>query len=245
MPVPAPRVGLGLPASSVAPPREPAVAQADGSDPAIWTTAPDTDVCTEYRKAQSPHSSQFGSKQACEQWVQQRRCRPGMSCNNGCNDVRCDATGMHIMSTLMECGLLVVAPLEFREKSVKLRDALDWAEAAARLQRALRLPSRKLKISGFALPSEAASPAMVKRLAQQRAEAVARLLASHGVDRGRFVVEIGDPAELGVEGYRVGRVQLHMEPNRLQPEEYDASYAGYENLCWIKYRTEAAPGTPP
>ena len=207
-------------------------------EPKVWTTAPDTDVCIEYGKRQAPDFSQFDAKPACEEWVRERRCRPGMSCNNGCNDVGCDGTGMSMRSTLLGCEVaLAVDPIEFPAKSAKLPAALSWDKAVGGLERLFRLPSRKLKIIGFALPSEAASPVAVKHLARQRAEAVAKVLVSHGLARARLVIQVGEPSTFGVEGYRVGRVSLQLDPNQLEPQEYEPSFPGYENLCWVKYRT--------
>src|SRR4051812_31980593 len=112
--VPAPSAAPAKPTavSALAPSAAPAPAEA--RPPKVWTTAPDTDVCTEYENPKAPDFSRFETQRACEQWVHERRCRPGMSCNDGCNDVGCDGTGMHSLRTLIECGLAVsVGRLEF------------------------------------------------------------------------------------------------------------------------------------
>jgi hypothetical protein len=204
--------------------------------PKVWTTAPGTDLCTEYETPKAPDFSLFDAQAACEQWVHERRCRPGMVCNNGCNDIACDGTGMHLRSTLLECGLAIgIGVLEFPAKSRQLSSRPPFDEAVRLLQQLFRLPERKLKIIGFALPSEAAAPAAAQRLARQRAESVARELAARGVDRDRFVIQVGEPSALDVEGYRVGRVLLQLDPDWRQPQEFDSSYPDYENLCWVKY----------
>lgn len=211
-------------------------------EPKIWTTAPDTDACTQYLKQDAPEFSQFDSQPACEEWVQKRRCRPGMRCSDGCNGIACDGTGMHTLSTLVACELGIgIRSIEFREKSVKLPESLDLEQASRLLERALRFPKRKLKLIGVALPSEGASPVAVKQLARKRAEAVARALVLRGADRRRFVIEVLDASTLGMEGYRIGRVFLQLDPSERQPEEYDASYPDYENLCWIKYPSKGQP----
>jgi hypothetical protein len=169
-----------------------------------------------------------------------------MSCNNGCNDIACDGTGMRIMSTLLECGLSIGFDLlQFPQKSAQLPPAVDWEEPARRLQVALRVATRKLKIVGFATPSEGASPAARTRLARQRAEAVARVLVEHGADRGRLSIDVGDPATFGIEGYASGRVYLRLEPNYAEPDDYDPSAPGYEELCWIKYPSTSSPSASP
>jgi hypothetical protein len=212
----------------------------------VWTTAPDTDVCTEYEKRQAPEFSLFDSQSACAQWVRERRCRPGMSCNDGCNDLGCDATGMHLRSTLLACELRVTLDaIEFLPKSRQLTTQLDWDDAVERLKKQLRLPARKLKIIGFALPSEAASPSAVKELARQRAEMVARAFGSRGIERSRLLPIVGDPSTLGVEGYRVGRVYLQLDPDQLEPEEYDPTSPGYAELCWVKYPRSQSGGEAP
>jgi hypothetical protein len=221
---------------SAVPSVEPVARPSEAPPPKVWTTAPGTDVCTEYEKPGAPDFSLFDVQAACEQWVHERRCRPGMACNNGCNNIACDGTGMHLRSTLLECTLAIgIGPLEFPPKSRRLAAAPDWDGAVRLLQQLFQLPERKLKLIGFALPSEAAFPAAAQRLARQRAEAVARELAARGVDRDRFVIEVGEPSALGVEGYRVGRVLLQFDPDWRQPQEFDASSPDYENLCWVKY----------
>ena len=169
-----------------------------------------------------------------------------MSCNNGCNDIACDGTGMRTRSTLLECGLSIgLDSLQFRDKSAQVPLAVDWEEASRMLQIVLHVPKRKLNIIGFATPSEGASPAARKRLARQRAEAVARVLVAHGADRGRLVVDVGDPATLGIDGYASGRVYLRLEPSYAEHEDYDPSAPGYEELCWIKYPSTSAQAPSP
>jgi hypothetical protein len=232
--VPAPSATRATPPA--APSFKLVAAPSEAPAPKIWTTAPDTDVCTEYEKPKAPDFSLFDTLAACEQWVHERRCRPGMACNDGCNDIACDGTGMRLRSTLLGCGLSIgIGALEFAAKSRRLTTSPDWEGAVRRLQQALRVPERKLKIIGFALPDEAAVPAAARRLARQRAESVARELAARGVDRGRFVIEVGEPSWLGVEGYRVGRVLVQLDPERRQPQEFDPSSSNYEDLCWVKY----------
>src|SRR5204863_4890700 len=49
-------------------------------------------------------------------------------------------------------------------------------------------------------------------------------------------VVIGDPSHLGVDGYRVGRVLLEMDPSQLQLEDFDPSSPEYAELCAVKDR---------
>jgi hypothetical protein len=232
--VPAPTATRATP--SAVPSVELVSAPSEAPPPKVWTTAPGTDVCTEYEKQKAPDFSLFDAQATCEQWVRERRCRAGMVCNDGCNNIACDGTGMHLRSTLLGCELsIALGALEFPPKSWRLSSPPNWEEAVRGLEQVFRLPERKLKIIGFALPSEAAAPAAARRLARQRAESVARELAARGVDRGRLVIEVGEPSALGVAGYRVGRVRMQLDPDSRQPQEFDPSFPGYENLCWVKY----------
>lgn len=229
---------LPRPAPSVQP-----TADSERPDPQVWTTPPDSDVCTAYPSKQAHAYQSYPTRAECEDWVKRRRCRPYSNCSDGCNQISCDRTGMRMRSTLVECSLLAPAHIEFRDKTLRPKTAPDWSTARDLVERLFRRPKRSLIITGTALPDEVhRSEAAQKQLARRRAEMARRELASRGIDAKRIRVEIIEPAKMIGSDYNVGRVFFRFDPASLEQEEFDPSFPGYEDLCWVKQaRSKASP----
>lgn len=222
-----------------APPLEPV----EPTDPQVWTTPPDSDVCTAFPSKKVAEYQTYPSQAECEDWVKIRRCRPYSHCSDGCNNIGCDRTGMRMTTTLVECGLFVVESVEFVSKTLRASKTPDWAALSQVSQRLLKLPTRQLVINASALPDEVGrSEAAQKQLAKRRGEWVRQQLVAQGMDPQRIRVSILEPAQMGVNDYRIGRAWFTFDPPRLEPEEYDSTYPDYENLCWVKQaRSKPAP----
>jgi len=153
---------------------------------------------------------------------------------------------MRAVSTLKECLLLTPDGIDFQNKTLRPQAVPDWRKARDLIERAFRLPKRKLIITGTALPDEVRrSEAAQKELARQRAEMARRELISLGVDSDRLRVKIMDPSKMRVSDYAIGRVFFSFDPAWVEQEEFDPSWPGYENLCWVKQaRSKSVPATP-
>lgn len=76
----------------------------------------------------------------------------------------------------------------FFERDTVLRDESVARGAAARLADLLRAADMRVRLVGFS--SESGSPALNRKLALERANVVAALLAEHGIGAGRVVIAI-------------------------------------------------------
>lgn len=219
-------------------------ADVEPPDPQVWTTPPDSDVCTAYPGGKVRGYQTYPTRAECEDWVKQRRCRPNSNCSDGCNDISCDRTGMRMLSTLVECSILAPDQIEFRDKTLRPQTVPDWSKARDLIERFFRRPTRSLVITGTALPDEVHhGEAAQKQLARRRAEMARRELTSRGIDAKRIRVEVIEPAEMSGSDYEVGRVLFRFDPAWLEQEEFDPSSPGYENLCWVKQARSKAPPT--
>src|SRR5207244_4819571 len=147
-------------------------------EPKVWTTPSDSDACTEYARRFAPEHRLFEAKQQCEAWVKERRCRPGRICSDGCNTLSCDGNGMKTIATMAECSVYLGEGLEYRAKSTRPIQPPDWERIMRAIASAFRAPTRRLKITGYALPDEAPSKPLAQRLARTRAEATRKQLAT-------------------------------------------------------------------
>lgn len=224
-------------------PTAPSPPDAKPVEPTVWTTPSESDTCTEYVRRVAPAFSQFETKQQCEEWVKQRRCKPGLSCYDGCNRVSCDGTGMRMLSTLKRCMVVVSGDIEFRAKTTEPTTEPEWDEVAHRIERVFRVPERVLKITAYAKPDEAPSQPARQRLAQRRLALIKKELTARGVDPKRLTFIVGDPAQHGFQAIDAGRVVLQVDPNRTQPEDFDPSHPNYRELCAVKYAKDAQGGS--
>jgi hypothetical protein len=195
----------------------------------VWTTAADSDACTEYTRESAPEFTQFPTRQTCESWVKARRCRPGFRCFDGCNYVVCDAQGSDTISTLMACAVGIRTTIEFAPKSAKLSNGPDWATLLGSIQSLFRVRERVLHVRGFATKAEAPAADARQRLALQRAEVVRSTLVKRGADASRVIAEANRPDT----GQQEDRHQVSFEflPNDVRRQDLDPDSEEYRDYC--------------
>lgn len=206
------------------------------ASPARFTTRANSDVCVELAPRERTDFATFSTKIACEDWVENRHCRPGFRCFDGCNWRSCDDSGSSIEETLALCSPRV-ARFVFEPGQSRLPPATNSTPIVDAISTRLKAPERKLRVRGYAAASEAKNDAAVTRLAQARADAVARELAKRGIPRPRLVVDVGTAAELPAQPPEHALVMVSLLPEAPLRSDFEPSSGEYQLFC-------AASSTP-
>ncbi|HEX2873244.1 MAG TPA: hypothetical protein VHP33_18425 [Polyangiaceae bacterium] len=206
--------------------------------PKVWTTPERSNVCTEYARAPAAMPT-YETREACEEWVKQRSCQPGYTCYDGCNWNTCTGRGEGMISTLLGCTFGVAYDFEFQTGTTKLSSEPDWSMWVPGLQRALRVPERKMTLLGYAEAKEAQGNAEAqKRLALRRAQLIVRELEKRGIAPNRMLANVGDPAAFPRrnDAFAWRRVRIELEPAYRVRGDFEPGSSEYEEFCGVKSR---------
>ena len=197
----------------------------------VWTTPPDSKICTEYSRDRSPDAQTWNTREECEAWVKQRVCDPSFHCYDGCNWHSCDDTGSRLTQTLLECSIMGRG-IRFKPGTADLAEPNISAELFDWIKSVLKNPKRRLRVIGYADEADAASEPQRQQLAQQRAEHVRKLLIKQGLAAKRLSTEVGDPKENGASRSEPSSlVVLRADPSEPMREDFDPSSPKYKLFC--------------
>jgi outer membrane protein OmpA-like peptidoglycan-associated protein len=214
-------------APAASPPAAPTAAEPTR---ARWTTLPDSDDCVELSSLSRTDFAKFPSKAECEAWVAARVCRPGFRCFDGCNWRQCDHVGSGIDQTLALCSPGIVR-FVFASGQSKPDPSTKWAELVDVITTRLHGTDRKLLVRGYAAPDEAKNVTALARLAQARADAVARELVQRGIPRKKLAIEVGTTADLPQHDAERSLVVVSLRPEQPVRDDFEPSSSEYRLFC--------------